>query len=480
MPVTRIKDSGGLRVGEMYGEETAERQYPKKKPQRESDYVKETETRKWESSMKRKKKYLVEDSGPTDLGRVRTMGKSDLTVSLPNGSRTRIFTNTAVPRLDGTRCWEQHLLVFQAIVKSNGWSSDTASLQLVAHLDGEALQVALLSRNREGWREIADVLSAYYNTPGRLAVFRRRFENAHRRPGSDPATFATELGILTLRRFSDMTEKGRDLMVRDKFITSQRSCDLRLHLDGAAPETSILDIADSCRVWESHGEPADIEDRSQNLSCRQQILPIPAWTISKSKSGVGSLGPATIGLPRRADHNMADRELLIRTVLEAVRESRETDMNDEGDCGQCFSCGFLGHGVNHCTRLDRSFPYITPGWSVNFQDGEYRVSNLIGEVHIPTRGKEGWFGREGQPPGPSVTITGVVVQLGNDRKKTFMDPDGPRVCRASQFWGAFLRRKRTATIVQYRSVPRWWIKMQNCTLSVVQRGVGAIGLLWGA
>ena len=160
-------------------------------------------------------------------------------------------------------------------------------------------------------------------------------------------------------------------------------------------------------------------------------------------------------------------------------------MNDEGDRGQCFACGFLGHGVNHCTQLDRSFPYITPWWSVNLRDGEYRASKLTGEVHISTRGKEGWFGREGQPPGPSVTITrltqvGVVVCLGNDRKMTLMDPDGPRMCRASQFWGALLRRKRTAAIVQYRSVQRWWIKMQNWTLSVVQRGVGAIGLLWGA
>ena len=133
--MTRIKDSGGLRAGEMYGEETAERQYPEKNTQRESDYDKETETRKWESSMKRKNKFLMEDSGPTDLGRGRTVGKSDLAVSRLNESRTRIFTNAAVPRFDGTRCWEQHLLVFQAIVKSNGWSSDTAALQLVAHLD---------------------------------------------------------------------------------------------------------------------------------------------------------------------------------------------------------------------------------------------------------------------------------------------------------------------------------------------------------
>ena len=134
---------------------------------------KETETRKWESSMNKKKKSLVEDNNPIYLEGVRTMGKSDSAVLQmlgqhgQNGSRPRIFTNTAVPRFDGKRCWEQHLVVFQAIAKSNGWSSDAAALQLVVHLDGEALQVALLMLkiNREGWRDIADKLLAYYNTP---------------------------------------------------------------------------------------------------------------------------------------------------------------------------------------------------------------------------------------------------------------------------------------------------------------------------
>ena len=46
------------------------------------------------------------------------------------------FTNTAVPRFDGTGCWQQHLLVFRAIMKSNGWSPDMEALQLFAHLDG--------------------------------------------------------------------------------------------------------------------------------------------------------------------------------------------------------------------------------------------------------------------------------------------------------------------------------------------------------
>ena len=88
------------------------------------------------------------------------------------------FTNTAVPRFDGGACWQQHLQIVQAIVKSNGWSEGTAALQLFAHLAGEALNVALLMPEEE--RE--NGLSGYYNSPGRLAVFRRRFESAIHRP----------------------------------------------------------------------------------------------------------------------------------------------------------------------------------------------------------------------------------------------------------------------------------------------------------
>ena len=95
-------------------------------------------------------------------------------------------------------------------MKSNGWSEGTTALQLFAHLGGEALNVALLmpKREREKWEDLSNGLSAYYNYPGRLAVFRWRFENAFPRPGIDAtfanafrrpgidATFATELESL--------------------------------------------------------------------------------------------------------------------------------------------------------------------------------------------------------------------------------------------------------------------------------------------
>ena len=78
-------------------------------------------------------------------------------------------------------------------MKSNGWTDGTAALQLFTHLDGEVLNVALLmpEEERAKLEGLSQGLSDYYNSPGRLAVFRRQFEGATRRPGMDPATFAT-------------------------------------------------------------------------------------------------------------------------------------------------------------------------------------------------------------------------------------------------------------------------------------------------
>ena len=177
---------------------------------------------------------------------------------------------------------------------------------------------------------------------------------------------------------------------------------------------------------------------------------MPSPAISSTEFRVGRVVPSLNQSPRRVNHSSAGREL-VRTVLEVVRERRGTHIDDERDRGQCFSCEFLGHGVNRCPRLDRSFTYKTPGWSVDMRNGQYRASRMTGEEHDLRRGKEGWFGREGQPPGPSVTITrltqvGVIVPLGNDRKMTHMDPDGPRTCRASQFWAEKDRRDRAAVV----------------------------------
>ena len=140
--------------------------------------------------------------------------------------------------------------------KSNGWPDETAALQLFVHLKGEALNVALLltKEERESWTGLVGKLAAYYQSPGRLAGLRRRFESAFRQPGLDPATFATDLGMLAIQGFGDMKEQARDTMIRDKFIAGQGQCALRWQLDGFAQGTPIGEIVDSCRVWESHSD----------------------------------------------------------------------------------------------------------------------------------------------------------------------------------------------------------------------------------
>ena len=178
--------------------------------------------------------------------------------------------------------------------------------------------------------------------------------------------------------------------------------------------------------------------------------------------------PALDDSPRRVSHSSANRELLICNVLEAVGarrkvmsgrlRSRELELllrdvtpvgsvveektsspaslpgggspphtDDLGDRDQCFSCG---HGVNRCPRLDRYFPYKMPGWSVDVRDGQYRASRIRGDEQDLRQGKEGWFGREGQPPGPSVTVTCLTQGGGGGHhpawKRPKDDTHGPR------------------------------------------------------
>ena len=75
------------------------------------------------------------------------------------------FTNTAVRRFDGGGCWQQPLPIFQAIMKSNGWTDKTTALQLFAYLEREALNIALLmpEGERANWECLSRGLSDYYN-----------------------------------------------------------------------------------------------------------------------------------------------------------------------------------------------------------------------------------------------------------------------------------------------------------------------------
>ena len=52
--------------------------------------------------------------------------------------------STKLPKFAGVTSWEQYRQVLDAIARSNGWDDATAALQLLSHLEGNMLNVALL------------------------------------------------------------------------------------------------------------------------------------------------------------------------------------------------------------------------------------------------------------------------------------------------------------------------------------------------
>ena len=169
--------------------------------------------------------------------------------------RQAALTTTKVPWFDGSTSWEQYLQVFEAIVLSNGWGDATAALQLLSHLQGDALSVALLTPMplQATRKELTDALSSHYGSPGRLANYRREFDKAVRNMGEDPSNFAIKLETLTVKAFGNMGQVARLRLICDRFIAGHTSCDLRRYLDCVPPDTPLRDIVDRCRVWESHG-----------------------------------------------------------------------------------------------------------------------------------------------------------------------------------------------------------------------------------
>ena len=102
------------------------------------------------------------------------------------------FTSTPVPMYAGKSSWDQYRQVLEAIVCSNRWDGVTAALQLVSHLEGDALNVALLVPAPQLVLPgiLVRVLSEHYGSPGRLVEDRSQFERVSRSPGDDPSVFA--------------------------------------------------------------------------------------------------------------------------------------------------------------------------------------------------------------------------------------------------------------------------------------------------
>ena len=326
---------------------------------------------------------------------------------------------TKVPWFNGSTSWEQYQQVFDAIALSNGWGDATAALQLLSHLQGDALNVALLilMPRRASRKELTDALSAHYGSPGRLANYRREFDKTVRKSGEDPSNFVIALETLAVKAFGDMGQAARLRMIRGRFIAGHGSCELRRYLDCVPPDTPLRDIVDRCRVWESHAEP-EVRRVSKPMpepaypayvvnESEYETEPVRVVTVNKPNSLVDQMEellkrlltlltptvPAPVKTPETSPMDklvqlllseIAHRKLVppvpaepagVETMLRKYfaeqqssrqqprfRQARQPAARRIWPEMKCFSCGKMGHSANRCPTLDLTFPFILPGW----------------------------------------------------------------------------------------------------------------------
>ena len=147
-----------------------------------------------------------------------------------------------------------------------------------------------------------DALSAHYGSPGRLANYGRQFEKTTRSAGEDPSIFAIALETLAAKAFGDIGQTAPLRLIRDRSIAGHASCELCRYLDSVPPETPIRDVADRCRVWESHADP-----EIRRIS-KPGLHPIyPAYVISDSDKVVDEIRVAAVTKPKSTmDQNFSD------------------------------------------------------------------------------------------------------------------------------------------------------------------------------
>ena len=326
--------------------------------------------------------------------------------------RQAALTTTKVPWFSGSTSWEQYQQVFDAIALSNGWGDATAALQLLSHLQGDALSVALLipMPRRASRTELTAALSSHYGSPGRLATYRRQFDGRVRKLDEDPANFGITLETLAVKAFGDIGQTARLRLIRDRFIAGHESCELRRHLDCLPPDTPLRDIVDRCRVWESHSDSL-----AQNVN--QPKITYPAYVVKPVDKEPETVRAGTVNKPERSveDTNALLSKLvemlglgvntmtkapepsilgkiadLLRDKMAAMKpalpgtqeldklgpklqtfqnsdrmprqEFRQWPVQRDWSEVMCFSCGKSGHSAARCPKLDITFPFLLPGW----------------------------------------------------------------------------------------------------------------------
>ena len=312
----------------------------------------------------------------------------------------------------------------------NGWDDVTAALQLLSHLGGDALNVALLvpESQRAVPEFLINSLSDHYNSPGRRAEYKRQFQRVVRRSEDDPSVFAIELETLARRAFMDVDLNTQLQMVRDRFIDGQADRSLRRHLDSLKPNTLMIEMVDSCRIWERHCEPEIRPRMGTNkgpVHMAGQVAedsPTPAIPseIESVEAMIRKLLPTLATPTLQAAPKDTDRDILVRQLIKMISPpmlvaQERPPTNDvetplfnrspmgtvtEGDSTEgCFSCGEGTHNTEKCQALDESFPFLPIGWVAERNENTFILGpGTPSSPQSHQTGNDNWSGERGWSP----------------------------------------------------------------------------------
>ena len=108
------------------------------------------------------------------------------------------------------------------------------------------------------------------------------------------------------------------------------------------------------------------------------------------------------------------------SIMPEAGSAGQSQLSEGEQVMVCFSCGHPGHGVNRCSRVDTSIPFLPQGWSVEVRDDQYREVWPGGARVWSLPGNEGWSRREVQPPG----LSGTRERLTPARESVFLGEIG--------------------------------------------------------
>ena len=172
------------------------------------------------------------------------------------------------------------------------------------------MALLILMPRRAARKELTDVLSAHYGSPGKHANYRREFDKTERMSGEDPSNFTIALETLAVKAFGDMGQAARLRLIRDRFIAGHGSCELRQYLDCVPPDTPLRDIVDRCRVWESHAEP-----EVRRVSKPMPEPAYPAYVVNESEYETEPVQVVTVNKPNSLLDQMEELLKKILTML---------------------------------------------------------------------------------------------------------------------------------------------------------------------